>query len=114
MRFTKAMLSSAFVMVFLGCSIPALFGQDRDKGSQKNEETVTGCLSKGTAQNEFMLKDQATGSEMEVKGSADLAPHSANHTVKLTGKRTTEGGKTVFDADKVEMISASCQPSKKG
>jgi hypothetical protein len=131
MRF-KSLFSSAFVIVLLGASIPALYGQDPDKSqdrrspapqapstqspsdrsSSRGEETITGCLNKGASQNEFVFTDQASGAEMNVTGSSELAAHASNHTVKLTGTKTTEGGKSEFKANKVEMVAATCSPKK--
>jgi hypothetical protein len=75
------------------------------------ETTLTGCLNKGSSPGQYVLTDQKTGDATPVTGTSDLEQHSANHTVKLTGSRTTEGGRPVFTATKLEHISATCSAS---
>ena len=104
----KHAFSYASILFLLASFIPALLGQDGDSPKGK-ETTITGCLSKSSAQGQFALKDETSGNEMTVTGPSELDQHAANHTVKLTGTTTTEGGKTVFKASKVEMVSASCK-----
>jgi len=91
--------------------VPALWGQAQDQQKQqKNEadrqsgETLTGCLTE--QQGSFMLKTQA-GEDVTVTGSADLSKHK-NHTVKLTGRISEEGGKKSLNVAKIEHVSASC------
>ncbi len=107
----KHAFSYASILFLLASFIPALLAQDAaDDKAKGKETTITGCLSKGPAQAQYSLKDESSGNEVMVTGPSELAQHSANHTVKLTDTRTTEGGKSVFKVSKVEMISPSCQP----
>jgi lipopolysaccharide export system protein LptA len=94
-----------------------LFAQDAQqstaaKGNQ--ETTLTGCLNKGAGPSQYVLTDQSTGNKTPVTGTSDLEQHAMNHTVKLTGNTTTENGRAVFTATKVEHLSATCaSPSEK-
>jgi hypothetical protein len=92
---------------------PALYGQDPPKKGQgqeqqqadrPGEETLTGCLTE--QQGSFMIATQA-GEQVAVSGGGDLSKHK-DHTVKLTGKRSDEGGKTKLTVSKIEHVSASC------
>jgi hypothetical protein len=112
-------VSFACVFALLVSSAPVLLGQDaaqeRGKtGARGQETTVTGCLNKGSGDAQYMLTDSKSGTEMTVTGTTDLEKHSSNHTVKLTGTKSTEGGKTTFTVTKVEHVSPTCQaPAKK-
>src|SRR5438105_3898827 len=91
-----------------------LFGQEAPKDSattKSPETTLTGCLSKGSGSAQYVLTDQATGNKTPVTGTSELEQH-VNHTVKLTGANTTENGRALFTAAKVEHISATCMAKK--
>jgi len=80
----------------------------------QQETTLTGCLNKGAGPAQYVLTDQSTGNKTPVAGTSDLEQHAMNHTVKLTGNTTTDNGRAVFTATKVEHISATCAaPSDK-
>jgi len=93
---------------------PALYGQnkpDEKKQPQQREEqadrpgmvTFTGCLTEqgGT----FMLAT-STGEQVTATGSG-LDKHK-DHTVKLTGTTSEEGGKKMLNVTKIEHVSPSC------
>lgn len=110
MRFTVFCLSSALLLAGVLCA------QEPSKATAKDvqETTLTGCLNKGSGPAQYVLTDQSTGNKTPVTGTSDLEQHAANHTVKLTGTNTTENGRSVFTATKVEHISATCtSPSEK-
>ena len=68
----------------------------------------------GRRPSQYVLTDQSTGNKTPVTGTSDLEQHAMNHTVRLTGNTTTENGRAVFTATKVEHISATCAtPSDK-
>ena len=109
MKMKKAILTA---LTFGMLSItPALFAQAAPPDEQKpqadrpSEATVTGCLTE--QQGSYMLATRA-GEQITVSGSADLAKHK-DHTVKLTGKKSDEGGKSTLNVSKIEMVSASCR-----
>ena len=111
--FMKSTASCIASVAFLLAGI--LLAQEPPKESSnvksQQETTLTGCLNKGSSQGQYVLTDQKTGDKTPVNGTSDLEQHSANHTVKLTGNRTTEGGRPVFTATKVEHLSATCSAS---
>ena len=93
---------------------PALYGQaqpDDKKQPQRQEQqadrpgdaTITGCLSEQAGA--FVIA--AGGQQISVSGSPDLSKHK-DHTVKLTGSKSEEGGKPTFNVTKIEMVSDSC------
>lgn len=91
---------------------PTVYGQDQSKKGEQpaqqadraGEETLTGCLTE--AQGSFTIATPS-GEQLMVSGSADLSKHK-DHTVKLTGKRSDEGGKTKLTVSKIEHVSPSC------
>jgi hypothetical protein len=94
---------------------PALYGQaqpDDKKQPQRQEQqadrpgdaTITGCLSEQAGA--FMIAAPG-GQQISVSGSPDLSKHK-DHTVKLTGTKSEEGGKPAFNVTKIEMVSDSC------
>ena len=94
---------------------PALYGQaqpDDKKQPQRQEQqadrpgdaTITGCLSEQAGA--FMIAAPG-GQQISVSGSPDLSKHK-DHTVKLTGTKSEEGGKPTFNVSKIEMVSDSC------
>jgi len=93
---------------------PALYGQEPDdkKQPQRQEQqadrpgdaTITGCLSEQAGA--FMIAAPG-GQQISVSGSPDLSKHK-DHTVKLTGTKSEEGGKPTFNVTKIEMVSDSC------
>lgn len=110
MNMTRTLIS---IVVAGALSVgPALYGQDSAQKKQQDqqqadrpgEETVTGCLTEQAGS--YMLSTTA-GEQLSVSGSADFSKHK-NHTVKLTGKKDSEGGKTKLNVSKIEHVSPSC------
>jgi uncharacterized protein YdeI (BOF family) len=67
--------------------------------------SITGCLNKGTAPDQFVIKDDKTGKETTVTGDAKvLSPHANNHQVTLTGTMAKEKDKDVLKATDVKML----------
>jgi hypothetical protein len=87
---------------------PALWGQEQPRKQQEADrqagQSYTGCLTE--QQGSFLLKT-ADGGNVTVTGSADLSKHK-NHTVKLTGRMSEDGGKKMLNVTKIEHVSASC------
>lgn len=90
---------------------PAMYGQDPSKkaadpqqqADRPGEETLTGCLTE--QQGSYMFATQS-GEQLTVSGT-DLAKHK-DHTVRITGKKSDDGGKTKLTVSKIEHVSASC------
>jgi|SRR5688500_2503922 hypothetical protein len=118
MTLRKRLVSSITVGVFAVFSSIAFAQQPQEKPAQKGQgerqrsegSTLTGCLSKGSAADEYILTDSKTGTKIAVTADSGvpLEKHSANHTVRLTGSKA--GG--TFTATKVEHVSATCEAAK--
>jgi uncharacterized protein YdeI (BOF family) len=68
--------------------------------------SITGCLNKGAAADQYVIKDDKTGKETVVMGEAKLlSPHANNHQVTVTGTMEKEKDKEVFKATDLKMIS---------
>jgi hypothetical protein len=104
------MLLAGLVTAGLAFEDPGAQGTKKGK-----EKTVTGCLSKGDTAGTYVLTDKS-GKKIEVTGTPDLEQHSANHTVKITGMKSMDQGKTVLTATKLEHVSDTCgaMGTKKG
>jgi hypothetical protein len=91
---------------------PALYSQRPSQDKQKDQqqadrlaqETFTGCL---TEEDGSYMLGTPDGDKVSVSGPANLAKHK-NHTVKLTGRKSEEGGKTSLSVTKIEHVSDSC------
>ncbi len=79
-------------------------GQETKSNKDNMQQTVTGCLTE--AAGSYSVATQG-GDKMDVMGSADLAKHK-NHTVKLTGTTSDQGGKKTLTVSKIEHVSPSC------
>jgi hypothetical protein len=93
----------------------ALYGQnqsgEKDKKQQQEQQadrpdevTLTGCLTE--QQGAFTLAT-TSGEQITATGSADLGKHK-DHTVKLTGRTSDEGGRKLLNVTKIQMVSGSC------
>jgi len=68
--------------------------------------SITGCLNKGAAADQFVIKDDKTGKETTVTGDAKLlSPHANNHQVTITGTLAKEKDKEVLKASNLKMIA---------
>ncbi len=68
----------------------ALIGQEKKGGMEKKDAaasvSITGCFNKGADTDHYVIKDDKTGKETIVMGSAAvLSRHANNHQVTLTG-----------------------------
>ena len=80
----------------------ALIAQEKDSGSV----SISGCLNKGAAADQFVIKDDKTGKETTVTGDAKLlSPHANNHQVTITGTMAKEQNKEVLRASNLKMIA---------
>jgi len=105
--------------------------QSTKKAGAAKEKTLTGCIEAGSEANEYVLKTGSSKKPIELMSSEDLKAH-VGHTVKVTGKWSSEasekkemGGSSSeqaehkeaagahhFMADKVEMVSDTCNMGK--
>jgi len=79
-------------------------GQGHQQADRASQETLTGCLTE--EQGSFKLAT-GSGDQVDVTGPAALTKHK-NHTVKLTGTTSNEGGKRMMTVTKIEHVSPSC------
>lgn len=82
----------------------AVIGQQEKKES--GSVSITGCLNKGAAPDQYVIKDDKTGKETAVMGDAALLDrHANNHQVTVTGTMAKEKDKDVLKATDLKMIS---------
>jgi len=90
------------LIVFLALPI-AVSGQEK---KEAGGVSVTGCLNKGAAPDQYVLKDEKTGKETVVTGDPKLlAGHANNHQVTITGTMAKEKDKEVLKATDLKMIA---------
>lgn len=104
----KLMVSCTALLAMLAAGTLTAQAPQQKSPETQQETTLTGCLNKGSGQGQYSFTDQSGGSAMTVTGPSDLEQHSANHTVRLTGTRASEGGQQVFKVTKIEHIAATC------
>jgi uncharacterized protein YdeI (BOF family) len=97
-----------FVIALIVCFALPLAVMGQEKGQEKKGSgpvSVTGCLNKGAAPDEYVIKDEK-GKETVVTGDAKLlAGHANNHQVTITGTMGKEKDKEVLKATDLKMIS---------
>ena len=82
----------------------AVIGQQEKKES--GSVSITGCLNKGAAPDQYVIKDDKTGKETAVMGDAALlVRHANNHQVTVTGTMAKDKDKDVLRATDLKMIS---------
>ena len=112
----REMIVSAVLAVALGSAISAYAqgqGQAPQQGQQSEGQpvTVTGCLSKGAGENEFVITDQKSGDKLSFTASARIEKY-VNQTVKLTGKMINQGGQKMFRPEGLDPVAATCEAPK--
>jgi len=76
--------------------------EKKDSGSV----SITGCLNKGAAADQYLIKDDKTGKETVVTGDAKLlSAHANNHQVTITGTMAKDKDKEVMKATDLKMIA---------
>jgi hypothetical protein len=106
-------LANLLLIAAISGGLMAAPQETKAPGKMGKEITMTGCLSKGTTGDTYVLTNEKTGKTTTVTGPADLEKHSANNKVKLTGTSSTEGGKQVLNVTKIDHIAATCEVAKK-
>jgi len=90
------------LIVFLALPLAVSGQEKKDAGGV----SVTGCLNKGAAPDQYVIKDEKTGKETVVTGDAKLlAAHANNHQVTISGTVTKDKDKEVLKATDLKMIS---------
>ena len=81
----------------------AVIGQEK---KESGSVSITGCLNKGAAPDQYVIKDDKTGKETAVMGDAALLDrHANNHQVTVTGTMAKEKDKDVLKASDLKMIA---------
>ena len=101
---------SVFVIALVVALLLPLTVIGQGKKDQEKKESgsvsITGCLNKGVAPDQYVIKDDKTGKETDVTGEAKLlAAHANNHQVTITGTMAKEKDKDVLKATDLKMIS---------
>jgi uncharacterized protein YdeI (BOF family) len=90
------------LVVALTLPLTLIAQEKKDSGSV----SITGCLNKGAAADQYVIKDDKTGKETVVIGDAKLlAGHANNHQVTITGTMTKDKDKDVLKASDLKMIA---------
>ncbi|HEX4275436.1 MAG TPA: hypothetical protein VHZ74_08790 [Bryobacteraceae bacterium] len=119
----KGLSRSAMFTVFIGLGI-AVFaqtpGQRTPPAQQPNQGdptpqadsgqpmTLTGCLMKGSAADQYAVTDNQSGEKFSFAAPDQLGRY-LNQTVQLTGTVTVRGREKAFRPQSVKTISASCE-----
>lgn len=111
--------TSATLMVYLVLG-GTLYSQNQSDGttapaqrsaqeeSRAPQVTVTGCLTKGTGANEYVVLDQKSNEKVPFTGPAQLDSY-VNQTVKMTGTMAGSGAQPVFKPVSVNRVAPDCQ-----
>jgi hypothetical protein len=90
------------LVVSLALPLTVTAQEKKDSGSV----SITGCLNKGGAADQYVIKDDKTGRETVVTGDAKLlSPHANNHQVTITGTMAKDKDKEVLKASDLKMIA---------
>jgi hypothetical protein len=79
-----------------------------DKSTDSPKVTLTGCLTKGSAANEYTITDKKTGEKTPFTGPAQIDQY-LNQTVKLIGTMVTKGQEKAFQPETINQVAATCQ-----
>ena len=96
---------SVFLIVLVvALALPLMVtAQDKDKAG--GAVSITVCLNKGAAADQYVIKDDK-GKETAVTGDAKLlAAHANNHQVTVSGTVAKEKDKEVLKATDLKMIA---------
>jgi hypothetical protein len=78
------------------------------KQSDAPKVSVTGCLTKGAAGNEYLVTDQKTGEKLPFAGPVQLDKY-LNQTVRLTGTMAAQGQDKVFKPEAINQVAPTCE-----
>jgi hypothetical protein len=85
---------------------PAQQQEQRQRQAESTPVTFTGCLTKGTQAEEYVLVDKS-GEKLTFAGSSKLDSY-VNQTVELRGQVIERGGEKAFQPQSIKSISSSC------
>jgi len=102
------------VLIAVGSAFAQTPTQQPAPSQQQRDDqgvTVTGCLTKGSAANQYVIADSKSGEKFTFEGPDKLDTY-VNQTVQLTGKMMDRGGEKSFQPQAVKSISASCEKNQ--
>jgi hypothetical protein len=85
--------------------------QKQREPSDASKTSITGCLTKGTADGSYVITDQSSGEKTPFNGPAQIERY-VNQTVKLTGTVSGQGAEKVFSPETITQVSASCSKAQ--
>jgi hypothetical protein len=108
--------------LFLGLGIAAIAqddpSQDRPRQQQQqpsdegNKVSFTGCLTKDSQPEQYVVTDQSSGEKISFRGS-DKLENYVNQTVRVSGKVVDRGGEKAFQPETLDVVSTSCGTPEK-
>ncbi len=91
------------------------YAQDPGQAPKQDTDTpkvsVTGCLTKGSGTNEYLVTDGKTGEKLPFGGPEQLDKY-VNQTVTLTGTMATQGANKVFKPQAIKQVAATCEKAQ--
>ena len=79
--------------------------------SEGSAVSITGCLTKGSADGSYVIADQKTGEKYPFSGPAQLDKF-VNQTVTLSGGMTSQGSDKQFKPERIAPVSSSCEKTQ--
>jgi hypothetical protein len=73
--------------------------------------SITGCLTKGSADGSYVITDQKTSQKYPFSGPPQLDKF-VNQTVTLTGGMTSQGSDKQFRPDRIAPVSSTCEKAQ--
>ena len=96
--------SVLLIALVVALTLPLAFTAQDKKDS--GAVSITGCLNKGAAADQYVIKDEKTGKETIVMGDAKLlSAHANNHQVTLPGTLAKDKDKDVLKASDLKMLA---------
>ena len=96
--------SALLIVLVVAFALPLMVTAQDKKDS--SSVSITGCLNKGAAADQYVIKDEKTGKETIVMGDAKLlSAHANNHQVTITGTMAKEKDKDILKASDLKMIA---------
>lgn len=108
----------AAVAMFAGLGLAQNAGQEKPSPPPAQEQrsdtpkSVTGCLSKGTGTNQYVVADQKSGEKITFNGPETLDKY-VKQTVKVNGRVTTgQNGEKAFQPESLQQVATTCGGSQ--
>jgi hypothetical protein len=118
----KRLLLSTIVLTAFAMG-SEVYARAQEKGTSQEQQqpeaqqpdaqpaSITGCLTKGTNDNEYMIADQKSGEKTSFRASSTLDKY-VNQTITLTGKMIVMNGSRIFRRETATPVSNSCGTSQ--